>query len=373
MNKFYFLKIRGKRFLKILFWIGLCLPYNLLAQEPTGYYDAALGKKDKDLKTALFKIIRPHKQLNYLALPTAFQSTDWHPATSTSPKGYYWDMYSSNQHSTWSKQELNREHNMPKSWFGVSSDQVNDFQISTDLNNLYPSDINANSAKLNYALGVVSNSAIFSNGVVKVGSNSFPGYNGTVFEPANEYKGDFARDYMYMVTCYEDYANTWQSIGTSSMLIRGSYYPVLNAYAVNLLLQWHRQDAVSSKEVTRNNAVYSLQNNRNPYIDYPVLAEYIWGKFIGETWDGSNDDPENNSPLKALYSATDKSVFVSIKNPQAAFYSIFSVFGMLKQSGEISETSKISLNKENKIFDKGIYLIVVYTGNYRKSTRFLVY
>ena len=111
----------------------------------------------------------------------------------------------------------------------------------------------------------------FDNGVSKVGYNDVKRLN--VFEPADEYKGDFARMYMYFVTCYQDY--TWRSSGTN-MFITGSY-PTLNSYSQELLLKWHRQDPVSEKELNRNNAVYSFQYNRNPFIDYPQVAEYIWG------------------------------------------------------------------------------------------------
>ncbi len=48
------------------------------------------------------------------------------------------------------------------------------------------------------------------------------------------------------------------------------------------MLQWHRQDPVSSKEIDRANAVNDFQKNRNPFIDYPCLAEYIWGNRKGQ-------------------------------------------------------------------------------------------
>lgn len=57
----------------------------------------------------------------------------------------------------------------------------------------------------------------------------------------------------------------------------------LTAYSLSFLLDWHRQDPVSQKEIDRNQAVYSIQHNRNPFIDYPELAEYIWGNKVGQT------------------------------------------------------------------------------------------
>ena len=265
------------------FYLTICLflAAFLQAQIPAGYYKDAAGKKTAELKTELHNIIRKHIVLEYYASSSYFRTTDWHS------DGYYWDMYSNYKRTVWSG--MNREHSLPKSWWSTAPETT---EAYSDLHNLYPSDATANSAKSNYSIGEVAGTPEYSNGVVKVGANGFPGYSGTVFEPADEYKGDFARDYMYVVTCYQDYANNWRSTGTQSMLLGGSTYPVFKPWAINLLLKWIRQDPVSSKEINRNNAVYSLQNNRNPFIDHPELAEYIWGKYSGEMWLDDGTLPE---------------------------------------------------------------------------------
>ena len=355
-----------KRFLTSSF-VLLYLCITLTAQIPANYYYSAIGKQSAELKTALFRIIQPHTMLEYYSLSNSFRSTDWHP------NGYFWDMYSNIKRSNWESGGLNREHNMPKSWFGIGSTEINSAPIATDLHNLYPSDAEANSKKSNFALGVVG-SVSYQNGVVKVGSNIYPGYTGSVFEPANEYKGDFARDYMYMVTCYEDYANTWQSTGTSSMLQRNTY-PVLNSYAVKLLMEWHRNDPVSIKEIDRNNAVYDLQSNRNPYIDHPVLAEYLWGKYIGEIWDGTNDLPETSEPLVYKYNTSNNTVFVKLNKPSKALYKIYSLTGTLIQSGKMDSSSLITLvNKyTNENYEKGVYILSLYAGGRRKTARLLIF
>jgi len=225
-----------KNLFKYRFLLFLLLSIAVFAHAtiPSDYYKNAEGKKDAELKTALFMIIRPHTQLEYYASSTYFKTTDWNPA------GYFWDMYSSFQRGSWTG--MNREHNLPKSWW---SDAPETTVAYSDLHNLYPSDATANSAKSNYPPGEVGTTT-FDNGVFKVGTNTFSGYIGTVFEPDDQYKGDFARDYMYVVTCYEDYSANWRSLGTSSMLQR-NIYPVFNTYAVNLLLKWHRNDPVSGK------------------------------------------------------------------------------------------------------------------------------
>jgi endonuclease I len=255
----------------------ICLCVNTLsAQAPQGYYDLADQKSAEALKTAMHNIIKNHIRLGYSESSTYFRTTDWHPG------GYFWDMYS-NIHRT-SFSGMNREHNLPKSWWSTAPESTVAY---SDLHNLYPSDAAANGAKSNWGLGVVGN-ASYDNGVVKVGQNIYSSvYQNTVFEPADEYKGDFARDYMYMVTCYEDYYSAWRSIGTSSML-HNETYPVFQTWAIDMLLEWSRNDPVSQKEIDRNNAVFILQQNRNPFIDFPDLAEFIWGDKKDELFTVSN-------------------------------------------------------------------------------------
>ena len=342
---------------KVIYTLAfLILILKLQAQIPFGYYDSAIGKKGATLKTALFNIIKNHTQLEYYSSSSYFMTTDWNPG------GYFWDMYSNNKRTSWTS-ALNREHNLPKSWWSTSPETTVAY---SDLHNLYPSDAIANSAKLNYPLGEVTGNPEFTNGVVKVGTNNFPGYNGTVFEPDDEYKGDFARDYMYVVTCYENYASNWRSTGTSSMLFNNTY-PVFKSYAVNLLLKWHKNDPVGEKETKRNNAVYTIQNNRNPFIDYPVLADYIWGNLKGTDWDGLGT--VSDFTFYVNYDSQSGDIFVNVSNKKSSKYSIYSVGGVLQQTGSTDQSQVISVNT----LEKGLYLIVVYTDTTRHVARFHIW
>lgn len=246
--------------ISILFSIFL-LAVSVQAANPNGYYNSITGKKTQALKTALSTLLLNHTVQEYNSLWGFFPSTD------ARPDGTVWDMYSSTVRTFGSTSGMNREHSFPKSWWGGAV-----LPAYTDINHLYPSDGDANMAKSNYPLGEVG-TASFNNGVTKVGYNIFAGYStsSTVFEPADEYKGDFARTYFYMVTCYQNY--TWSYM----YMVDQNVYPTLKPWAVNMLMKWHRQDPVSSKETNRNEAVFKIQNNRNPFIDYPQLAEYLWG------------------------------------------------------------------------------------------------
>lgn len=325
------------------------------SQPSVGYYNSAVGKKDAELKTALYQIIKTHNVLEYYSSSTSFLKTDWHP------DGYFWDMYSNYKRSYWSG--MNREHNMPKSWWSTNPETTIAY---TDLHNLYPSDATANSAKSNYPLGIVDSNPVFTNGVVKVGNNIFPGYMGLVFEPANEYKGDFARDYMYVVTSYEDYMNNWRILGTSSMLLNGASYPVFKPYAINLLLEWNRNDPVSTKEINRNNEVEKLQKNRNPFIDFSILAEFIWGKYTGQQWSGEDVDPEDIGKSYVYYNADNKRLFVKGNKPEMAKFLVYSINGIVKLEGNINADAEINIEE----LQNGLYILLVYSGTNRFVHKF---
>lgn len=255
---------------------------NSFAQIPEGYYSLASGKTGEELKYALHLIIKDHTVLSYSALWTAFQSTD------DKPNGRVWDMYSdmpgqpppyeftfvTMQCGSYNGEGdcYNREHSFPKSWFNDES------PMYSDLFHLYPTDGYVNGRRGNYPFGEVSSPKWTSLNGSKLGACSYPGYTGTVFEPINEYKGDFARSYFYMVTRYHNLVATW-----SSAMLNGTTYPAFSPWAKSMLLEWNKQDPVSQKEVDRNNDIYAnFQHNRNPFIDHPEYAELIWGNATVE-------------------------------------------------------------------------------------------
>lgn len=296
----------------------VCIGGQLMAQAPSSYYTPAEGKKKAELKTALHLIIQHANVLSYGS--GAGKTWSGFAKTDVRPDGTVWDMYSNNRvpvNGNSAAAGMNIEHSFPKSWWGGDERQA-----YRDLYNLNPSDVTANSAKSNYTMAVVDGTVSFTNGVIKVGkSNSRPGGAIDAWEPSDEYKGDFARGYMYMVTCYEDYSTDWT--GTSALYeLEKNTYPTFQQWAYELLLKWSQQDPVSDKEINRNNAVYKIQGNRNPFIDYPELAEYIWGAKTESAWSESADpalySPANNSTLDlgvtSINKILEKEVSVSGKN-----------------------------------------------------------
>ena len=248
------------------------------------YYQAADGKKGAELKTALKDVIYDRYEgggidAAYKALWTHFRTTD------ARPNGTVWDMYSNKREMIFGDDQdkgsgnqegqfYNREHSMPNSWFGGKV-----MPMYTDLFHMYPTDKVVNNKRSNYPFGETNGESYKSaNDFSKLGKCTVEGYSGTVFEPNDEYKGDFARTYFYMVTCYEEKLPDWyNNFSDSRPTLDGKTYPGLSEWQLKMLMRWAKQDPVSEKEVNRNNAVYEIQKNRNPFIDYPGLEEYIWG------------------------------------------------------------------------------------------------
>ena len=278
----------------------------LCATAQKEYYTSVDGiKGGAALKTALYELIKKHKVISYGSGEDktwgAFYTTD---AVVENGQRRVLDMYSNEKRYFGSKGSavsgMNIEHSVAKSWWGGNKNNA-----YCDIHHLNPSDQNANSRKSNYPLGELT-SVSWDNGVTFVGKANIDGKSQNAYEPCDEYKGDFARVFMYMFTCYQDL--TWEY---TWMNYEKSTYPTLKPWAVELLLKWHKQDPVSEKEVNRNNAVYAVQGNRNPFVDYPQLADYVWGDSInyvfhltGNVADGNGgnngDDNSDNDDFEII-------------------------------------------------------------------------
>ena len=251
-----------------------------VAAIPEGYYNNIEGKKNADnILNALCDIIDNHNVISYAGLEPYYEQTDFYADT-------LWDMYSTCRFTMADANVpqkavcdgWNKEHVCCQSWLGSGP-------MVSDLFNVYPTDARVNNIRSNFPYGEVSgaNGTGISkdpehHALGKKGANTFAGYSGTAFEPHDDYKGDFARTFMYMVARYRN--NQLNKGEGVAMFVTGK--TDFTDYARDLLMKWHRQDPVSQKEIDRNQAVYGIQNNRNPFIDYPELAEYIWGNRVGQ-------------------------------------------------------------------------------------------
>lgn len=244
-------------------------------------YSAYEGMTGAQIMAALHEEIKDPDTVTYYNLRADKTGIDYRS------NGTVWDMYTtcaftksgycSTVDISTECECYNREHMVPQSWWGNDNTQ----RMRTDLHHVIPTDAFTNSKRSNNPYGEVSGTPTWSNSAgSKLGTGT---YNTTVFEPADEYKGDIARVYFYMVTCYndKDLRQNWkgQKVFTYS---NGKLSFTSTAKA--LFLKWHRNDPVSEKEINRNNGVERKQGNRNPFVDMPELIEYIWGSKSSQTY-----------------------------------------------------------------------------------------
>ena len=171
-------------------------------------------------------------------------------------------------------QKYNREHSIPKSWWGgATSNQGADPFI------VVPADKFVNNKRSSYPLGKVSRAKYSSyNDYSKLGeADTSYGYSGTVFEPNDDVKGDLARIVFYSIAKYES-SYKWTS-GSGSVVYSGDMNKNfgLTDYAVKLFTEWHEMDPPDEWEINLNNRLYEIQGNKNPFIDHPEYVNAIWG------------------------------------------------------------------------------------------------
>lgn len=245
------------------------------------YASSLSGLNKSELKTAVYNLIYPNSVLEYGSGAGStwfgFYTTDRIDSTNECIDRYSNDIwYFSNQGNAIAG--MNIEHSFPKSWWGGALNNA-----YKDLYNLMPCQSSINSAKNNYGMGIVSKTTT-DNGCTKVGKGTTTGTGtSTLWEPADKWKGDFARGYMYMVTAYQYLYTNYE--GQALISLEQDEWPTLKQWAYKLYIAWGKTDMVSQTEVDRNNAVYAIQHNRNIFIDFPNLAEYIWGDSINIAFD----------------------------------------------------------------------------------------
>lgn len=260
------------------------------AQVFNGYYNNANGKTGAELKTALAKIQyqlvldNKYSQQSYGAVWDAINKLD------IREDGKILDRYSNitnftpvtdqdNGSHSGEGTAYNREHSFPKKWFGGEV-----YPMYTDIMHLIASDGQINENRGDNPFGETKSTSYHSaNSYSKWGPSSVEGYSGTVFEPNDVWKGDFARIYFYMVTCYEDDITGWHS-----EMLDGKKYPGLSEWALKMLLRWAKNDPVSEVEKKRNDGVFDIQGNRNPFVDFEGLEQFVWGQFTDSVPDLNN-------------------------------------------------------------------------------------
>lgn len=345
----------------LIFFILVC--FALKSQIPPGYYDAAVGLSGLPLKTALHNIIKNHTVISYDDIRNKFQYTD------RKPNGTVWDIYSDIPNGTtpysfyfiddcgsYSQEGdcYNREHSFPASWF---SDKT---PMYSDMFHIYPTDGWVNNKRGNLPYGDVGNASWTSLNGSKIGNCSNSGYSGEVFEPIDEYKGDIARTYFYMAVRYYTETSGWAG---SDMVIGAEP----KTWAINMLLLWNASDPVSDKEISRNNIIYGIQHNRNPFIDFPETANSIWG-VRAEVYQ-MNINNLNISPNPA---SDNVNISLNIGKCKHTQIEIFAIDGKWLQTIPLENNSSSSVNVNLESYENGIYLIKIISDNFSLTKKLII-
>ena len=328
------------------------------------YYRETVDLRGEELRTALWNKIKNHNIFYYNNMWNSnwsiFQETD------IKEDGYIWDMYSAcnfmpedHGNSAVECGKYDREHSFPKDWFGGDINPM-----YSDLFHIYPTNCVTNNKRGNYPYGEVGNNITYTstNGSKRGPANSNLGYSGVVFEPIDEYKGDFARTYFYMLTCYMD-KNLKQ--GSSIMVAENNNF---ENWAIEMLLRWHREDPVSQKEIDRNNKIFcNYQHNRNPFIDCPAFADLIWDTNYSGTITFTSESI-NCQPININYVEKNNTINIINTNNIIKIETSTKIIDINICDIAGRTILKSSVNKKQEkintnTFENGIYIISIKTEN----------
>lgn len=249
----------------------------------------------------------------------------------------------------------NREHLIPQSYFGSTGIARNDIQ------HVYPTDGKVNGMRNDWPFGKVGTATFISNNGSKLGtatnSGYAAGYSGTAFEPIDEFKGDIARVFFYFATRYEDQMTTFYNTYTTvdaRVMFDGSSDKVFSTTFLNILLTWHQQDPVSTKEILRNNAAFNHQSNRNPFIDHPEYVCQIWNTACASLSDTSFSLDENS--FKVFPNPSNGNFNITFPESNGDFsIEVLSVIGQKIYEKNNINTDKLKVDN----LEKGVYLLKI--------------
>jgi hypothetical protein len=343
LNDFIEIKVIDNDFTIANFGTPLAPTYgNVISTVPTGYYDSLEGLAGNALKQELQNIIanpdvvRSH---TYGDIVEILKTADQNPLNSNqvwlmyveSPKAKLDYQTGSSNVGKW-----NREHIYPQSRGGfanATSDTPDGINIwlptnandiiagHSDAHHLRAEDGPENSSRSNKDYGLT-------------------GYNGPNGNQGS-WKGDVARALFYMAVRYN-----------GLNVVNGDLPDTTVGQIGDLasLLQWNHLDPSDDFEMNRNNYIYTWQYNRNPFIDYPNLADYIWGTNAGEQWFSSLSSPENQLAKIVLYPNPANESFTVFGINHEAEIELYNNLGMKVFQQKINNETQIIPNLNSGVY-----------------------
>ncbi|MCC2591653.1 endonuclease [Chryseobacterium sp. MFBS3-17] len=283
--------------MKRILLLAVLIPFAGFSQAPAGYYNGTAGLTGYALKTKVSEIISRNYNWNYGDLPGFYNQTDLdiyddHDVSNTTilmdiyseiiggPDAYEYTAAQLIGNASAEGMGYNREHIMPQSTF------YSYYPMYSDLHTVIPVDARINQLRSNYpiATGGATNHYVFSN-TSRISNDLTPGYayTGRVYEPAPEFRGDLARIILYFAVRYEAKLRSFNyapgtTVANDTNPFNGTAEYAFDPGYLEMLKQWHAADPVSQRETDRNNAVYTIQKNRNPFVDNPQWVNLMWSE-----------------------------------------------------------------------------------------------
>ena len=248
----------------------------------------------------------------------------------------------------WNKEGYSREHSFPHSWMPSHPADVPPLPEYSDLHNLYATNLaKANSIRSNYPLGEINGKITYEYLEGKLGYFD----NQLVYEPRDSQKGNAARAIFYMCIAYNGINNNSWALPTYQNQ--------------EILKKWHFQDPPDSYEISRQEYIYTLQGNRNPFIDSSLYVCNIDFSKISRTsskcnnllnYEIHNSDASNLPYSIKMYDVINLEINENIQN-----------FDLLNISGDKIKSEKNTFSLKN-----GIYFLKVYDSNYQKAFKIYI-
>lgn len=351
LNDFIDIRVVDNDFIVAPFGTPLAPTYGIVENTaPTGYYDSLEGLAGTVLRQELQNIIanpaivRAH---SYGDIVEILKSADQNPLNSNQ----VWLMYVESprakleyQTGSISTGKWNREHIYPQSRGGFpdgTSDTADGINIWLPTS---ASDINAGHADAHH-LRAEDGPENTNRSNKDYGLTGYNGPNGN----QGSWKGDVARALFYMAVRYNVLDVVNGDLPDSTVGQIGD---------LASLLQWNHLDASDDFEMNRNNYIYTWQYNRNPFIDYPNLADYIWGTNAGQQWFSSLSNQENEKLAVKLYPNPASESFVVFGVKEESVIELYNSLGVKVFEQNFKDETVISPNVSS-----GIYMAKIKTSN----------
>lgn len=331
---------------------------NVVSTAPTGYYASLEGKSGTALKQAIQDIIanpsvvRAH---TYGDIINILKTADQNPLNNNQ----VWLIYTEQPRSKIDYQtgnsivgKWNREHiycqsrgnfgdlyNLPPDGINVSSSTgPNDIGAGlSDAHHLRAVDGQENSSRNNKNYGTE--------------------YNGPSANPTSSWKGDVARACFYMAVRYNG-LNVVN--GAPNENIIGQIGDLTT------LLAWNQSDPRDDFEMNRNNYIYTWQVNRNPFIDYPQLVNYVFGANYGQIWFAALANSDFDVSKVVVYPNPAKDHFTVSGIVNETTIELYSVLGQKVYEQDFTGETTLNFN-----LSSGIYMAKI-TSDSRTITKKIV-